>query len=40
MQQKANLKELKKFINFIPNTKIEIGIKNFIVWYKKYMNII
>ena len=37
---KANLKELKKFINFIPNTKIEIGIKNFIVWYKKYMNII
>jgi len=37
---KANLKELKNFTNYIPNTKIELGIKNFIVWYKKYMNIV
>ena len=37
---KANLKELKSFTNYVPNTKIELGIKNFIVWYKKYMNIV
>ena len=34
---KANLKELKKFINFIPNTDIEKGIKKFILWYKNYI---
>ena len=33
---KADLKNLRKFINFSPKTKIEKGIKNFISWYRKY----
>ncbi len=33
---KANLVELKKFINYSPNTKVEKGIRDFIKWYKHY----
>ena len=33
---KANLRNLKRFTNFSPKTKIDKGIKNFINWYKNY----
>jgi UDP-glucuronate 4-epimerase len=29
---------ISKLINYSPNTKIEIGIKNFVKWYKEYYN--
>ena len=32
----ADVSELKKNFNYSPDTAIEIGIKNFIEWYKKY----
>ena len=35
---KANLAELRKFINYSPNTKVEKGIRDFIKWYKHYKN--
>ena len=31
-------KNISKLINYSPNTKIEIGIKNFVKWYKEYFN--
>ena len=33
---RADTKKLYKLINYKPKTKIEIGIKNFIDWYKNY----
>ena len=33
---KANIKNLKKIINFIPKTTLKIGIENFVKWYKGY----
>ena len=33
---KASLKKIKKNINYIPKTSIQIGIKNFVEWYKLY----
>ena len=36
---KADLKELKKFINYEPKTKIDKGIRKFIEWYKSYINL-
>ena len=32
----ANTDALQKWINFVPNTSLEIGIKKFIDWYKTY----
>ena len=33
---KSNCKSLKELIGYVPNTNIEIGIKEFYKWYKKY----
>lgn len=30
---------LRKLIKYAPNTKIDIGIKNFVAWYKEYYNL-
>jgi UDP-glucuronate 4-epimerase len=35
-QTYANLDDLFQDVEFIPNTSIEVGIKNFITWYKFY----
>ena len=35
---KADLRQLKRFINYEPKTKIAEGIKKFIQWYKSYIN--
>ena len=32
----ANTESLEKYINFKPNTSINVGIKNFIKWYMSY----
>ena len=37
-QTLSNTKKLKKLINFSPSTRIEIGIQNFIKWYKDYFS--
>ena len=37
-QTLSNTKKLKKLINFSPSTRIEVGIQNFIKWYKDYFN--
>ena len=34
----ADIKKLKKQFNYSPKTNIELGIKKFIDWYKKYYN--
>jgi len=34
----CSTKKLEKAINYIPKTSIKIGIKNFIIWFKKYHN--
>jgi len=34
----CSTKKLKREINYIPKTSIKVGIKNFIIWYKKYHN--
>ena len=36
----ASVNKLKKNYKYKPNTNINIGIKKFIQWYKKYNNII
>ncbi len=36
---KANVKMLKKILNYSPNTNLETGIKKFINWYKNYHKI-
>ena len=33
---KSNCKSLKELIGYVPDTNIEIGIKEFYKWYKKY----
>ena len=30
---------LKKLINYVPNTDINVGVKNFVDWYKKYYSL-
>ena len=35
----ADTKKLNSLINFLPKTDINIGIKNFIKWYKNYHSI-
>ncbi len=35
----ADTKELVNLISYIPSTKIEDGVKQFVDWYKKYYNI-
>ena len=35
----ANIDSLKSVINYSPKTSVEIGIKNFINWYKDYYEI-
>lgn len=35
----ADLKKINKEINFRPSTSIEVGIKKFVEWYKKYHRI-
>ena len=32
----ASVNRLYKTINYLPKTSIELGVKNFINWYKKY----
>ena len=32
----AEIKKIKKVTNYSPKTKIEIGLKKFINWYKTY----
>ena len=36
MKTSADLKKINKEIKFKPKTSIEVGIKNFVVWFKKY----
>jgi UDP-glucuronate 4-epimerase len=38
-QTLSNTNKLKSIIKFQPKTDIEIGIKNFIEWYKNYYKI-
>ena len=38
-QTLSNTNELKRIIKFQPKTDIETGIKNFIIWYKKFFKI-
>ena len=33
---KANIRNLKKLINFTPKTNLKTGIKKFVMWYKNY----
>ena len=33
---KANVRNLKKLINFTPKTNLKTGIKKFVMWYKNY----
>ena len=35
----AEIKKIKKVTNYSPKTKIEIGLKKFINWYKEYYQI-
>tara|TARA_Y100000590_G_C15741235_1_gene1020333 strand:- start:2379 stop:3353 length:975 start_codon:yes stop_codon:yes gene_type:complete len=35
----ANINSLKRLINFNPKTNVNVGIKKFIYWYKKYKKI-
>jgi UDP-glucuronate 4-epimerase len=35
----ANVKKAEKILNFKPKTKIEVGIKKFVKWYKEYYKI-
>ena len=35
----ADTKKIENFINFRPNTPIEIGVKKFVKWYKEYYKI-
>ena len=32
----ADTSKLEKWINFIPKTSIEVGVKNFVEWYKNF----
>jgi UDP-glucuronate 4-epimerase len=34
----SNTDKLKSVINFVPNTPLEVGISNFVNWYKNYYN--
>ena len=36
----ADTKKLKKLIEFEPRTNLDLGIKKFINWYKKYYKVI
>ena len=35
----ASLLKIKKLYKYLPKTKIENGVKNFIKWYKEYYRI-
>ena len=35
----ASIRKIKKLYNYKPKTKVEIGIKNFVRWYKEYYEV-
>ena len=38
IETSANTDLLRDWIGYIPNTQIELGLKNFVQWYKKFSN--